>query len=69
MFALAQAPPDHAHRLRTQRNRRTSLCGRRSHCRADLIAAVGDRCQVSATADGSRADDGTLPHAGVRTAS
>jgi hypothetical protein len=58
MFAVAQAPPDHAHRLRTQRNRRTSFCGRRSRCGADLIAAVGDRCPVGATADGSRADDG-----------
>ena len=58
MFAVAQAPPDHAHRLWTQRNRRTSFCGRRSRCGADLIAAVGDRCPVGATADGSRADDG-----------
>jgi hypothetical protein len=58
MFALAQAPPDHARRLRTQRNRRTSFCGRRSRCGADLIAAVGDRCPVGATADGSRAGDG-----------
>jgi hypothetical protein len=58
MFAVAQAPPDHAHRLRTQRNRRTSFCGRRSRCGADLIAAIGDRCPVGATADGSRADDG-----------
>jgi len=58
MFALAQAPPDHAHRLRTQRNRHTSFCGRRSRCGADLIAAVGDRCPVDATADRSRAGDG-----------
>src|SRR5260370_15894831 len=58
MFTVAQAPPDHAHRLRTQRNRRTSFCGRRSRCGADLIAAAGDRCPVGATADGSRADDG-----------
>ena len=57
MFALAQAPPDHA-QVKDQRNRRTSFCGRRSRCRADLIAAVGDRCPVGATADGSRADDG-----------
>ena len=57
MFALAQAPPDHAHRLRTQRNRRTSFCGRRFRCGADLIAAVGDRCPVGATADRSRAAD------------
>src|SRR5690349_23281454 len=58
MFAQAQAPPDHAHRFRTQRNRRTSFCCRRSRCGADLIAAVGDRWPVGATADGSRADDG-----------
>jgi hypothetical protein len=58
MFALAQAPADRAHRLRTQRNRRASFCGRRSRCGAHLIAAVGDRCPVGATADGSHADDG-----------
>jgi hypothetical protein len=65
MFALAQAPPDHAHRLRTQRNRRTSFSGRRSRCGADLIAAVGDRCPVGATADRFRADDGSARGGGL----
>ncbi len=69
MFALAQAPPDHAHRLRTQRNRRTSFCGGRSRCRADLIAAVGDRCPIGATADEVSRRRRALLHTGVRTAS